>query len=65
VSLPETVVLTITETEGVVKNQTATSSYKPATCDNGMRVMVPPFIEAGTKIVVNTEDQTYRERSKG
>ena len=65
VSLPETVILTITETEAVVKGQTAASSYKPAICDNGMRVMVPPFIEAGTRIVVNTEDQTYRERAKG
>jgi len=64
VSLPETVVLTVTETEGVVKGQTASSSYKPAIMDNGMRVMVPPFIDAGTRIVVNTEDHSYRERAK-
>jgi len=64
VSLPETVVLTVEETEAVVKGQTAASSYKPAILDNGLRVMVPPFIETGTRIVVNTEDQTYRERAR-
>ena len=61
VALPETVVLTVEET---VKGQTAASSYKPAILDNGLRVMVPPHIETGTRIVVNTEDTTYRERAK-
>jgi len=64
VALPETVVQTIEETEAVVKGQTAASSYKPAILDNGLRVMVPPHIGAGTRIVVNTEDATYRERAK-
>jgi len=64
VALPETVVLTVEDTEAVVKGQTAASSYKPATLDNGLRVMVPPHIETGTRIVVNTEDATYRERAK-
>lgn len=64
VSLPETVVMTISETEPVVKGQTASSSYKPAILENGVRVMVPPFIDAGTKIVVNTKDITYVERAK-
>ena len=64
VALPETVIQTIEETEAVVKGQTAASSYKPAILDNGLRVMVPPHIEAGTRIVVNTEDATYRERAK-
>ena len=64
VALPETVALTVEETEAVVKGQTAASSYKPATLDNGLRVMVPPHIETGTRIVVNTEDATYRERAK-
>src|SRR5438046_978401 len=54
--LPETVVITITEAEPVVKGQTASSSYKPAILENGMRIMVPPHIEAGTKVVVNTAD---------
>ena len=64
IRLPETVVATVVETEAVVKGQTAASSYKPARLDNGVRVMVPPFIETGTRIVVNTEDATYRERAR-
>ena len=65
VTLPETVIMEITETEPVVKGQTAASSYKPATLTNGVRVMVPPFIESGTRIVVNTSDSSYVERAKG
>jgi elongation factor P len=64
VALPDTVIMEITETEPVVKGQTASSSYKPAKLENGARVMVPPFIEAGTRIVVNTADSTYVERAK-
>ena len=64
VQLPDTVVLTVTETEPVVKGQTAASSFKPATLDNGVRTMVPPHVEAGTRIVVNTADGTYAERAK-
>jgi elongation factor P len=64
IALPETVVLEIKETEAVVKGQTAASSYKPATLENGLRVMVPPHVEAGTRIVVSTADSTYRERAK-
>jgi elongation factor P len=52
------------ETEPVVKGQTASSSYKPAILDNGVRVMVPPHIDVGTRIIVNTEDNTYLERAK-
>jgi elongation factor P len=58
------VVVEITETEPVVKGQTASSSYKPAMCSNGLRVMVPPHIGAGTRIVINTEDHSYVERAK-
>jgi elongation factor P len=47
-----------------VKGQTAASSYKPAKLENGVRVMVPPHIESGTRIVVNTADATYVERAK-
>lgn len=64
VQLPATVVLEITEADPVVKGQTASSSYKPAKLSNGVRVMVPPFIGAGTRIVVNTSDSTYIERAK-
>lgn len=64
VTLPPTVVLEIVEADPVVKGQTASSSYKPAKLSNGVRVMVPPFVEAGTRIVVNTNDSTYVERSR-
>ena len=64
IELPQRVTVEITETEPVVKGQTASSSYKPATCTNGLRVMVPPHIGAGTRIVINTEDNSYVERAK-
>jgi elongation factor P len=64
IELPETVVMTIVEADAVVKGQTASSSYKPAKLENGVRVMVPPHIESGTRIVVNTADATYVERAK-
>jgi len=64
VELPSQVVLEIIETEAVVKGQTAASSNKPAVLSNGVRVMVPPFIAAGNKVVVNTADRTYVERAK-
>jgi len=64
VELPETVVMEIVEADAVVKGQTASSSYKPAKLENGVRVMVPPHIGTGTRIVVNTADATYVERAK-
>lgn len=64
VTLPETVVMQIVEADPVVKGQTASSSYKPAVLENGARVMVPPHIESGTRIVVRTEDSSYVERAK-
>lgn len=64
VHLPQTVTLEVVEADPVVKGQTAASSYKPAVLSNGVRVMVPPFIEAGTRIVVNTEETSYVERAK-
>lgn len=64
VSLPDTVIFEITEAEPVVKGQTATTSYKPAMLENGARVMVPPHIGAGTRIVIKTEDGSYVERAK-
>ena len=62
--LPQHVVMEVTEADPVVKGQTASSSYKPAIVENGIKVMVPPHIEAGTRIVVNTEDGSYVERAK-
>ena len=64
VQLPVTVVLEITEADPVVKGQTASSSYKPALLENGAKIMVPPHIEAGTKVVVKPEDGSYVERAK-
>ena len=63
VSLPEQVTLEVTETEPTIKGQTASSSYKPAIMDNGVRVMVPPFISTGEKIVVDTNEVTYVRRA--
>ncbi len=64
VQLPDTVSLAVTEADAVIKGQTASSSYKPAMLENGIRCMVPPHIEAGTRIVVNTSDGSYVERAK-
>ena len=64
VSLPESVTMAVTEADPVVKGQTASSSYKPAKLENGVRIMVPPHIEAGTRVVVNTADATYVSRAK-
>ncbi len=63
VSLPDQVTLEVAETEAVVKGQTAASSYKPAIMENGVRVMVPPFIKQGEKIIVQTSDITYLRRA--
>lgn len=62
--LPQKITVEIVDTEPVVKGQTASSSYKPATVNNGLRVMVPPHIGVGTRIVINTEDNSYVERAK-
>ena len=59
VQLPEQVEATIVEADAVVKGQTASSSYKLAILDNGVRVMVPPHIESGTRIVVNVYERSY------
>ncbi|MEX6508829.1 elongation factor P [Jiella sp. M17.18] len=63
IKLPGQVVLAIAEADPVVKGQTAASSYKPAVMENGIRVMVPPFIEAGEKILVDTNEITYLRRA--
>jgi elongation factor P len=64
IELPSRVTLEIVETEPVVKGQTASSSFKPAKLSNGARTMVPPHINVGTRVVVNTEDGSYVERAK-
>ncbi|HLS68227.1 MAG TPA: elongation factor P [Kiloniellales bacterium] len=64
VSLPQRVVLEVVETEPVIKNQTATSSFKPAVLSNGVRTGVPSHVSVGARIVVNTADGSYIERSR-
>jgi elongation factor P len=64
VELPPNVVMTVVEADPVVRGQTASSSYKPGKLENGRRVMIPPHIEAGTRIVVSTADASYLERAK-
>ncbi len=63
ISLPDQVTLAIAEADPVVKGQTAASSYKPAVLENGVRVMVPPFISSGERIVVDTNELTYLRRA--
>ena len=64
VHIPETVTAIIAQADAVVKGQTAASSYKPAILENGVRVMVPPFVASGEEIIVKTEDFTYVGRAK-
>jgi elongation factor P len=64
IALPDTVIVQVMEADAVVKGQTASSSFKPAVVDGGIKVMVPPHIEAGTRIVVKPEDGSYVERAK-
>ncbi|MFI5024875.1 MAG: elongation factor P [Alphaproteobacteria bacterium] len=64
VALPDKVTMKVVEADPVVRGQTAASSYKPAVLENGVRTMVPPFVEAGSRIVVNTADASYVERAK-
>ena len=60
----EDVTLEIVETEPVIKNQTAASSFKPALLSNGVRTMVPPHVASGTRVVIMTDDNSYVERAK-
>ena len=64
IELPQRVTLEIVDTEPVIKNQTASSSFKPATLNNGVKTMVPPHIGVGTRVVVLTDDGSYVERAK-
>jgi len=64
VQLPDQIEAIVVEADAVVKGQTASSSYKPAVLDNGVRVMVPPHIASGTRIVVDVYEQTYVKRAE-
>lgn len=63
ITLPDQVTLQVVEADPVVKGQTAASSYKPAMLENGVRVLVPPFVVAGEKVVVDTNELTYVRRA--
>ena len=64
VDLPSTVELKIENTDAVIKGQTAASSYKPATLENGIKIMVPPFINSEDKIVLDTRTLEYVKKIK-
>jgi elongation factor P len=64
VRLPDTVICEVVQADPVLKGQTAASSYKPAILDNGVRILVPPHIEAGTRVVVNLADNAYVRRAE-
>ncbi|MBB3950892.1 elongation factor P [Aureimonas jatrophae] len=64
IELPQRATFEVAETEPTTKGQTASSSYKPAVLSNGVRTLVPPHIQAGTRIVVMTADGSYVERAK-
>ena len=59
IELPNQVTCTIDTTDVALKGQTVSSSYKPATLDNGINIQVPPFIESGDKIIVDTRTMEY------
>ena len=63
IKLPETVVLEVVEADAHIKGQTATSSYKAAKLENGLRVLVPPFISTGEKVVISTDEVAYVKRA--
>jgi elongation factor P len=64
IKLPDQVTLKIVEADAVVKGQTAASSYKPAKLENGVRILVPPFVVAGERVVVDTNELTYVRRAE-
>ena len=64
IKLPEHIIEEVTDTEAVIKGQTAASSFKPAILSNGFKIMVPPHIENGTRIVISTNNFSYVEKAK-
>ena len=64
IKLPEHIIEEVTDTEAVIKGQTAASSFKPAVLSNGYKIMVPPHIENGTRIVISTTNFSYVEKAK-
>jgi elongation factor P len=64
VELPDSVTMKIVEADPVVKGQTASSSYKSAILENGVKIMVPPHIGSGIRVIIKTADGAYVERAK-
>jgi elongation factor P len=64
IKLPETVVLEVVEADAHIKGQTAASSYKNAKLENGLKLLVPPFVTTGEKVVVSTDDVSYVRRAE-
>jgi len=64
VDLPSSVELKIENTDAAIKGQTASSSYKPATLENGIKIMVPPFINSDDKIILDTRTLEYIKKIK-
>ena len=64
IAFPDQITLKVIETEPTVKGQTAAASYKPAELENGLRIMVPPFVQVDENIIINTEDLTYAKRAE-
>jgi elongation factor P len=64
IKLPQHVTLEVTEADPVLRGGTAAPSYKSAMLENGLKIQVPPFVEAGTKVIVSTEDGTYIRRAE-
>ena len=62
--LPKNLECVVESTDAVVKGQTAASSYKPAKLDNGIMISVPPFIESGDKIIIDTRSLEYVKKNK-
>ena len=63
IALPDSVVLEIIEAEATIKGQTASGSYKPAVASNGMRIMIPAYMDAGERVLVSTESGEYMRRA--
>ena len=64
VNLPSSVELKIENTDAAIKGHTASSSYKPATLENGIKIMVPPFINSDDRIVLDTRTLEYLKKVK-
>jgi len=63
VKMPQTVILEVVECDAAIKGQTATSSYKPGRLETGAAIMVPPYLESGTRVKVNTDNGEFVERA--